>query len=347
MKKFLKIGLHILFWIAIPSLILYFNWAGQQTTHLPGLPKPESKSIWEIIKSNLDLTIISLISSIPIFYLSLRLLTPKLLFKWNLLKFSLFIISFIAYYYFAFYLTILVFPLMYFFGTPLAIKVLAPIVWLSGLGGTMLAFIEKSKKDRLDKEILSKKNVQLELDLLKSSISPHFLFNTLNNIDILISKEPNKASEYLKKLSGILRFLFSNYKDETIPLDKELEFINQYVSLQKLRTTNSDFVSIQISGETANWEIPPMLFLPFLENAFKYSTNKLIHNAIEIKIDAQDSELHFYCKNNISTNKNEIQTHGVGIKIMKQRLDLIYKNKYKLDITDENDFFTINLRILK
>ncbi len=345
MKKFLKIGLHILFWIAIPSLILYFNWAGQDTTHLPGTLKPESKTIWEIIRSNLDLTIISLISSIPIFYLSLRLLTPKLLFKWNLLKFSLFVISFIACYYFVFFFTILVFPLMYFFGTSLAIKVLGPIVWLSGLGGTMFAFIEKSKKDRLDKEILSKKNVQLELDLLKSSISPHFLFNTLNNIDILIGKEPNKASDYLKKLSGILRFLFSNYKDEMIPLNKELEFIDQYVSLQKLRTTNSDFVSLQKSGKIENWEIPPMLFLPFLENAFKYSTNKMISNAIEIKIDAEDEGLHFLCRNNISTIKNEIQTHGVGIKTMKQRLDLIYKNNYKLDIIDENDFFTVNLNI--
>lgn len=347
MKKFLKIGLHILFWIAIPALILYFNWAGQDTTSLPGLPKPESKSIWEIIKGNLDLTIISLISSIPIFYLSLKILTPKLLFKPNILRFSLFTGALIAYYYLAFYFTILVFPLYYFFGTPHAIKVLGPIVWLSGLGGTMFAFNEKSKKDRLDKEILSKKNTQLELDLLKSTISPHFLFNTLNNIDTLIGKEPNKASEYLKKLSGILRFLFSNYKDETISLNKEIEFIEQYVSLQRLRSANPDFVSLQISGKTENLEIPPMIFLPFLENAFKYSTNKLISNAIEIKIDAQDSDLHFYCKNNISTNKNEIQTHGVGIEIMKQRLDLIYKDKYKLDITDENDFFTINLRILR
>ncbi len=345
MKKSLKLGLHVLFWIAIPSLILYFNWAEQDATHFPGFSKPELESFLEIIKNNTDLTIISLISSIPIFYLSLYVLTPKLLFKWNFLKLSIFVSSFIAYYYIAFYSIILLFPMICFLGAPLVLKVLASIVCLSGLGGTMFAFIEKSKKDRLDKEILSKKNIQLELDLLKSTISPHFLFNTLNNIDILIGKEPNKASEYLKKLSGILRFLFSNNKDEMIPLNKELEFIDQYISLQKLRTTNSDFVSLKISGEIENWEIPPMLFLPFLENAFKYSTNKLKNNAIEIKIDAQDTDLHFLCKNNISTNKSEIETHGVGIKVMKQRLDLIYKSNYKLNISNENNSFTINLTI--
>jgi hypothetical protein len=348
MKKFLKIGLHILFWISVPTLIVYFVWATQNATPYLAFPKPETKSFIEVFSSKIYFVISTLCISIPLFYISYYLLAPRFLFKRKAIGYILYSVSIIIYYGLSILLILMfyrLFPVLIIAGSPFLFNVLAPIVIISTIGGTTFAFVEKSKKDRLDKEIFSRKNTQLELELLKSTISPHFLFNTLNNIDVLISKEPNKASEYLKKLSGILRFLFSNYKDEKIPLGKELKFIDQYVSLQKLRTTNSDFASVQISGEIDNWEIPPMLFLPFLENAFKYSTNKLISNAIEIKIDAQGASLNFLCKNKISANKNEIETHGVGIKLMKQRLGLIYKSNYKLDITDENDFFIINLII--
>ena len=143
MKEFNKAGLHILFWITIPLLILYFKWAAQETTSLPGLPMPESESFFEIVRNNIDVIVVSLLGSIPAFYWSLFCLTPKLLFKTNYIKIALYIASLIVYSFIVINIMDFILPMYYFFGTPYAIKVLAPIVLLSALGGTLFAFEEK------------------------------------------------------------------------------------------------------------------------------------------------------------------------------------------------------------
>jgi len=138
-----------LFWITIPLLILYLKWAGQDTTSLPGLPIPESESMLEIILNNIDVVVISLISSIPIFHLSLFFLTPKLLFKRSYINIALYIASLTAYFIAAGKLTVLAIPMYYFFGTPYSLKVLAPIICLAGIGGTLFAFVEKYQEKDL------------------------------------------------------------------------------------------------------------------------------------------------------------------------------------------------------
>jgi len=143
MKEFNKAGLHILFWITIPLLILYFKWAAQETTSLPGLPMPESESFFEIVRNNIDVIVVSLLGSIPAFYWSLFCLTPKLLFKTNYIKILLYTTGLVAYFFIVSLVTEIIFPMYFFFGTPYAIKVLVPIVLISGLGGTLFAFEEK------------------------------------------------------------------------------------------------------------------------------------------------------------------------------------------------------------
>jgi hypothetical protein len=159
MKKFNKAGLHILFCISIPLLIFYFKLAAQDTTSLPGLPVTESDSIFEIISNSPDVIIVSIIGSIPIFYTSLFFLTPKLLFKISNTKIVLYVTSLIAYYFVVILITDFVFPMYYFFGTPYAIKVLAPIILLSALGGTLFAYMEECQKVKYENEVLIKKNV--------------------------------------------------------------------------------------------------------------------------------------------------------------------------------------------
>ena len=159
MKKFNKAGLHILFCISIPLLIFYFKWAAQETTSLPGLPGSASESFFKIISSNTDVFIVSLLGSIPIFYMSLFFLAPKLLFNVSYLKIILFITCLIAYSLIVIDLTDFILPMYYFFGTPYAIKVLAPIVLLSALGGTLFAYMEECQKVKFENEVLIKKNV--------------------------------------------------------------------------------------------------------------------------------------------------------------------------------------------
>lgn len=149
MKELNKTGLRILFWITIPLLILYFKWAAQETSSLPGLPSPESDSIFETILNNPDVIIVALLGSIPIFYLSLYFLAPKLLFNRSYFKVALYAASFTVYFFAVILVTDLVFPMYYFFGTPYAIKVLIPIVLISGLGGTLFAFMEKLQEKKL------------------------------------------------------------------------------------------------------------------------------------------------------------------------------------------------------
>jgi hypothetical protein len=159
MKEFNKVALHILFWIAVPLLIFYFKWAAQETTSLPGLPVPESDSIFEIISNNTDVIIVTLLGTIPIFCMSLYFLTPKLLFNRSYVKIAVYAASLIAYFFAVILVTDLVFPMYYFFGTPYAIKVLAPIVLLSALGGTLFAYMEECQKVKFENEVLIKKNV--------------------------------------------------------------------------------------------------------------------------------------------------------------------------------------------
>ena len=149
MKTFNKTGLHILFWIAIPLIVLYFKWAAQDTTSLPGLPSAESDSFLEIVRNNIDVIVVSLLASIPAFYWSIFCLTPKLLFKTNYVKITLYTLGLAIYYLIVSLITELIFPMYFFFGTPYSIKVLAPIILLSALSGTLFAFKEKLQSKNL------------------------------------------------------------------------------------------------------------------------------------------------------------------------------------------------------
>ena len=149
MKEFNKVVLHILFWITVPLLIFYFKWAAQETTTLPGLPVPVSESYFGIVLNNIDVIVISLLGSIPAFYWSLFCLTPKLLFKTNYIKILLYTTGLVAYFFIVSLVTEIIFPMYFFFGTPYAIKILAPIVLLSALGGTLFAFKEKLHANNL------------------------------------------------------------------------------------------------------------------------------------------------------------------------------------------------------
>jgi two-component system LytT family sensor kinase len=141
------------------------------------------------------------------------------------------------------------------------------------IGLTIKGFITSYNDIKL-KEELNTKNFETELALMKAQINPHFLFNTINNIDVLIQKDPAKASEYLNKLSDIMRFMLYETKTEKIPLSKELAYIDKYIELQKIRTSNANYINYKVEGNATNLLIEPMLFIPFMENAFKHAENK-------------------------------------------------------------------------
>ncbi len=194
--------------------------------------------------------------------------------------------------------------------------------------------------DIKEKEELGKRTQALELEMIKLKLDPHFLFNTINNIDVLIETESEKASEYIIKLASILRFYLYKSANSTISLSDELKYIQEYIDLQKIRTSNEDYVQLTIQGNSEHKEIPPMLFIPFIENAFKHTLNKKT-SRIEIKVLIENEQVRFTCINKVHA-VTSIEG-GIGNRLIEDRLQLIYGNDYELNSTVSEGNYIVNL----
>lgn len=198
------------------------------------------------------------------------------------------------------------------------------------------------------KQELKQKNFETELALVKSQLSPHFLFNSINNIDVLIEKNPEQASMYLNKLADIMRFMLYETKTEMIPLIKELNYINKYIDLQKIRTSNNNFVKYSAEGDPSEWKIAPMLFIPFIENAFKHSVNKKTDQGILINIKITSGSIIFYCENHFSeTLDADFEAGGLGNELIKKRLSLLYPGLHELKIEKQHNIYKLWLTVFK
>jgi len=196
------------------------------------------------------------------------------------------------------------------------------------------------------KQQLQQQQFDTELALVKSQLNPHFLFNTINNIDVLITKDPVVASAYLNKLSDIMRFMLYETKTENICLQKELTYIEKYIDLQKIRSTNHNFVQYNFEGNASQWMIAPMLFIPFIENAFKHSLNKKTDQTIVVQIIVKEKELVFYCENQFSENRiTDKEPGGLGNELIEKRLQLLYPGKYSLQRIKEGNIYKVYLSI--
>lgn len=194
---------------------------------------------------------------------------------------------------------------------------------------------------------LQEKNHAMELALVKAQLDPHFLFNTINNIDVLILKAPEKASEYLNQLSHILRFMLFETKTERIPLQQELEYLKKYVGLQKIRGVNPEFALLNVKGEPNGKTIAPMVFLPFVENAFKHAGSKDTKGAISIEVNILQNSIEFRCVNSIRQSQNlASDSGGLGNSLMQQRLELLYPDQqFQLNTEVVNGNYQVNLTL--
>lgn len=196
------------------------------------------------------------------------------------------------------------------------------------------------------KEELKEKSHQMEMSLVKSQFDPHLLFNTINNIDSLILMDAVKASEYLNKLSDIIRFVLYETKGDTIPLSSEIEYITKYIALQKIRTANEDYVQFNVAGAIEDKRVAPMVFIPFIENAFKHTSNKKLENAITINIHVNKETIQLLCENRYDSNQPVQQTSGgLGNQLIEKRLNLIYNGRHKLVVNSSENLYSVNLTI--
>ncbi|NDV64314.1 sensor histidine kinase [Bacteroides sp. 224] len=217
-------------------------------------------------------------------------------------------------------------------------------IWFT-LGALFRIFFDWFKKQNKIRE-LEKQNMQSTLAMLRMQINPHFLFNTLNNIDSLIKIDPTKASQSLIKLSDIMRYMLYDSETEQVEMKQELEYMEEYITLEKLRLKNERFLIFEKEGQPDSLKVAPMLFIPFIENAFKHSVDSNIENGIHIKFVFSGKIIKFTCENKFDNGKVEKDaTHGIGLETVRKRLNLLYAKKYRLDITQENGIFKVFLKI--
>ncbi len=195
------------------------------------------------------------------------------------------------------------------------------------------------------KDQLRQKNFETELALVKSQINPHFLFNTLNNIDVLIEKDPGMASRYLNQLSDMQRFMLYETKSEKIPIEKELNYIEKYIQLQKIRTTHPEYISYVVEGIRDGRMVEPMLFIPFIENAFKHAAKKAV-DAIRIRITFEEKMTIFYCENKYEPGTVDHQEGGLGNGLIRRRLALLYPDSHTLEVNAAGDTYKAILTLL-
>jgi two-component system, LytTR family, sensor kinase len=200
---------------------------------------------------------------------------------------------------------------------------------------------EKQKKEMENEKLNS------ELAFLKSQVNPHFLFNILNNICSLARKKSDETENSIIKLSHIMRYMLYESKDEKVSLEKEIEYLQNYIELQQLRLSENVVINFNIEGNPGNYLIEPMLLIPFVENAFKHGISYLSDSKIEISLNVVDDSLHFIVENYVVKKKDDNISveSGIGLKNVLRRLELLYPGKHEISILDDTIKYLVDLKI--
>lgn len=180
-----------------------------------------------------------------------------------------------------------------------------------------------------------------ELNFLKNQINPHFLFNMLNNANIMVDEDPRMASHILDKLDDMLQYQFNDSTQDGVWLKTDINFLSDFLALEKVRRDHFEY-SVAIEGNIEEVRVPPLLFIPFVENAVKHNldtNNSYVH----IRFCMDESRLSFECENPKPEKTVKRDTGGLGLVNIKRRLDLLFDRNYVLDITETETTYTVKL----
>lgn len=195
------------------------------------------------------------------------------------------------------------------------------------------------------KHILEKENAEMKLGILRNQVSPHFFMNTLNNIYALIDCNTPKAKEAVMKLSKLMRYMLYENEQGKVKLSKEFEFISSYIDLMKLRFAEDLSVNLVLPSNILDIEIPPMLFISFIDNAFKHGASYQKESSINIIFEIRGQNLLLTCINTKNNNNTDIEKGGLGLQNSINRLDLIYGKNYSLTINSGTELYSVELNI--
>jgi LytS/YehU family sensor histidine kinase len=205
---------------------------------------------------------------------------------------------------------------------------------------------DKFIQDRLAKE-KETEHLKTELSLLRSQASPHFMFNVLNNMVALARKQSAELEPSLIKFSSLMRYMLYENDEEKVSLENEEEYLQSYIDLQQQRLSKKVVVTVNMCKGDKPYQIDPMLLIPFVENAFKHGAGFIENPHIDIALEAKDNILYFHVSNKYDPSSQQIKDRasGIGLANVRRRLDLLHPGKYTLNITKDNNMFTVSLQI--
>lgn len=211
---------------------------------------------------------------------------------------------------------------------------------------TSLSLMEKTTQMQQSEKVLLEEKLETELKLLKAQINPHFIFNALNNIYSLTYLKSQNAPESILKLSEMLRYVFYDCSKDKVPLSSELNYVENFISFQQMKSEHVQNISLESNMDSQSVEMAPMILIPFIENAFKYSRIEEIDTAyVKMKIIKKDSKVHFEISNSIPETNKMMAGSGLGIPNVEHRLKIIYPEKSNLIIDAQKDSFKVDLVI--
>lgn len=210
--------------------------------------------------------------------------------------------------------------------------------------GVKLYFM--SQRDRERQKIIDQRNLEQQMEYLKYQVNPHFFMNTLNNIHALVDIDPERAKTTIVELSKMMRHILYEGSKKLIPLTREVEFLNLYVQLMRLRYTRKVHINVDVPPQLPELKLPPLMLIIFVENAFKHGISYREESFIDIKLRVENKRLLFSCCNSKPTQVQRTnEKGGMGLQNVRQRLELLYDNDYTLDINDGEKTYEVKLDI--
>ena len=230
-------------------------------------------------------------------------------------------------------------------GMPMTPEVMKVIVGLLLLGVNLGAkfYLKTVRGERWLKELRAE-SLSRQLEGLRYQVNPHFFMNTLNNIHALVDIDPEKAKESIEEFSKLMRYILYDGDRPTIPLQRELDYLRHYVSLMRMRYDESVSIETSFPESDAGAEIPPLILASFVENAFKHGISYEKPSFVRIAVTVEGGCIAFKCVNSRQA-EDSARDHGVGLANVRSRLDLLYADRYTLNIAESADEYDVLLQL--
>jgi LytS/YehU family sensor histidine kinase len=335
-KKWLSVSLHVAAWVLILSL-----------PYLLRSPYDRQKAKGPDEEGFLYLNLITSVFWIGVFYLNAFVLTQRFIYTRKYLQYILILVTVycIIMLFHGLLFTELIKVRKFVFRMSASFNLTTFLLTIAA-SITYKLFWDKAESDRLLQE-KQEENLKSELSFLRSQISPHFVFNVLNNMVALARLKSDQLEPTIMKLSNLMQYMLYETDEEKVLLGTEIEYLHSYIDLQKQRFGSKVKMNVSLEAKEDWLSIEPMMLIPFVENAFKHGVGIIENPEINISLRTENKQLSFEVSNKYNNETEEVKdkTSGIGLPNVTRRLNLLYGNQHELLITRQNGWFCISLKL--